>query len=189
MQSGAREIVAAITKETGALTQASQMLAFAGQGAVLVVFVAMYIAYLSFLAFVLSAIILGVAAALFHAKSGELADRYSARPPHWDNRLYDRLMDLLDGFKEVRLNKPRSDDLYADIVEVSGTATNIKIRTQSETFKRLVFTQSSVFLLLAAIVFVVPTLSDTTGTAITKTTTALMFVVGVCFGLVQTIPS
>jgi putative pyoverdin transport system ATP-binding/permease protein len=37
-------------------------------------------------------------------------------------------------------------------------------------------------------VFVVPALSDTNGSAITKTTTALMFVVGVCFGLVQTIP-
>jgi putative ATP-binding cassette transporter len=184
---GRSEIVAAITKETGALTQASQMLAFAGQGAVLVVFVAMYIAYLSFLAFVVSAIILGVVAVLFHAKSGQLTAG-TREAADWENRLYDRLMDLLDGFKEVRLNRARSDDLYADIVEVSGTATNIKIRTQSETFKRLVFTQSSVYLLLGAIVFVVPTLSDTTGTAITKSTTALMFVVGVCFGLVQTIP-
>ena len=184
---GRSEIVAAITKETGTLTQASQMLAFAGQGAVLVVFVAMYIAYLSFLAFVVSAIILGAVAVLFHAKSGQLTAG-TREAADWENRLYDRLMDLLDGFKEVRLNRARSDDLYADIVEVSGTATNIKIRTQSETFKRLVFTQSSVYLLLGAIVFVVPTLSDTTGTAITKSTTALMFVVGVCFGLVQTIP-
>ena len=184
---GRSQIVAAITKETNSLTQASQMLAFAGQGAVLVIFVAMYIAYLSFLAFVLSAIILGVVAILFHAKSGQLTAG-TRDASDWENRLFDRLMDLLDGFKEVRLNRARSDDLYGNIVEVSGTAANIKIRTQSETFKRLVFTQSSVYLLLGAIVFVVPTLSDTTGTAITKSTTALMFVVGVCFGLVQTIP-
>ena len=184
---GRSEIVAAITKETNTLTQASQMLAFAGQGAVLVIFVAMYLAYLSFLAFVLSAIILGVVAVLFHAKSGQLTAG-TRDASEWENRLFDRLMDLLDGFKEVRLNRARSDDLYGNIVEVSGTAANIKIRTQSETFKRLVFTQSSVYLLLGAIVFIVPTLSDTTGTAITKSTTALMFVVGVCFGLVQTIP-
>ena len=184
---GRSEIVAAITKETNTLTQASQMLAFAGQGAILVIFVAIYIAYLNFLAFVLSAIILGVVAVLFHAKSGQLTAG-TRDASEWENRLFDRLMDLLDGFKEVQLNRARSDDLYGNIVEVSGTAANIKIRTQSETFKRLVFTQSSVYLLLGAIVFVVPTLSDTTGTAITKTTTALMFVVGVCFGLVQTIP-
>jgi putative ATP-binding cassette transporter len=42
--------------------------------------------------------------------------------------------------------------------------------------------------LLAAIVFAVPTFSATKGGSITQVTTALMFVVGVCMGLVQTIP-
>jgi cyclic peptide transporter len=184
---GRSEIVAAITKETGSLLQASNMLAFAGQGVVLVVFIGIYIAYLSFLAFALSVGILGMVAVLFHAKSDQLTSG-TRESGERENRLYDRLTDLLDGFKEVRLNDARSDDLFDDSVEVSRMATNIKIRTQSESFKRLVFTQSSVYLLLGAVAFVVPALSDTSGSAITKTTTALMFVVGVCFGLVQTIP-
>jgi putative pyoverdin transport system ATP-binding/permease protein len=107
----------------------------------------------------------------------------------WENRLYDRLLDVLDGFKEVRLNSARSDDLFHDIVEVSRAAANIKIRAQSETFLRMVFLQSSLYALLGAIVFVVPVLSDTlAGASITKTVTALVFVVGACFGLVQSIP-
>jgi len=44
------------------------------------------------------------------------------------------------------------------------------------------------YLLLAAVVFAVPTFSATKGGSITQVTTALMFVVGVCMGLVQTIP-
>lgn len=184
---GRSEIVAAINKDTAALTQATNMIAFAGQGIVLVIFVGIYIAYLSMLAFLLSVAILGVAGAIFHSKSHELAagQREAAT---WDNRLFDRLIDLLDGFKEVRLNKARSDSLYDDVVEVSRNAANIKIRTQSETFKRLVFSQTSMYLLLAAIVFVVPVLSSSADGSIAKTTTALMFVVGVCIGLVQTIP-
>ena len=106
----------------------------------------------------------------------------------WDNRLFDRLMDLLDGFKEVRLNSARSDDLFDDVVEVSRTAANIKIRTQSESFKQLVFSQSAMYLLLAAVVFVVPVFSRDEGTPSLQVTTALMFVVGVCMGIVQTIP-
>jgi hypothetical protein len=47
-------------------------------------------------------------------------------------------MDLLDGFKEVRLNKPQRD-LYEDAVSVAQRR-HIKI-TQSETFKRLVFSR------------------------------------------------
>ena len=81
----------------------------------------------------------------------------------WERRLFDRLTDFLDGFKEVRLNKARSDDLYADASEVSMTAANIKIRTQAETFKMIVTSQISMYVLLGAVVFVAPNLSDTLG--------------------------
>jgi putative ATP-binding cassette transporter len=79
--------------------------------------------------------------------------------------------------------------LYSDVLEVSRTAANIKIRTQAETFKRMVLLQSSMYAMLGAIVFAVPVLSDTLGGAsIGKTVTALVFVIGACFGLVQSIP-
>jgi putative pyoverdin transport system ATP-binding/permease protein len=184
---GRAEIVAAITKETTTLTQAVNMLAFAGQGVVLVFFVAIYIAYLSPLAFALSAVIVGAAGAIFHFRSREVAAR-TREATKWDNQLFDRLIDLLDGFKEVRLNRSRSDNLFDDIVEVSRTAANIKIRSQSESYKQLVFSQSAMYLLLATMVFVVPTFSATKGGSVLQVTTALMFIVGVCMGIVQTVP-
>jgi putative ATP-binding cassette transporter len=185
---GRAAIVAAATKETATLTQASTTLAFAGQGSVLILFVAVYVAYLSFLAFVLSVIIVGIAAALFQARNRQLAAA-ARETALWENRLFNRLMDLLDGFKEVRLNSARSEDLYDDIVEVSRTAANIKIRTQAETFRRMVFLQSSMYAMLGAIVFVVPVIGSTLGGAsIAKTVTALVFVLSACFGLVQSIP-
>lgn len=184
---GRAEIVAAITKETTTLTQAVNMLAFAGQGVVLVFFVAIYIAYLSPLAFALSAVIVGAAGAIFHFRSREVAAR-TREATKWDNLLFDRLIDLLDGFKEVRLNRSRSDNLFDDIVEVSRTAANIKIRSQSESYKQLVFSQSAMYLLLATMVFVVPTFSATKGGSVLQVTTALMFIVGVCMGIVQTVP-
>jgi len=185
---GRAEIVAAITRETAVLTQASNSLAFAAQGAVLISFVALYVAYLSFLAFALSIVIVGVAAALFHSRNRQIAIA-TQEASQWENRLYNRVMDLLDGFKEVRINNLRSEDLYSDILEVSRSAANIKIRTQAETFKRMVLLQSSMYAMLGAIVFAVPVLSDTlAGASIGKTVTALVFVIGACFGLVQSIP-
>jgi putative pyoverdin transport system ATP-binding/permease protein len=185
---GRGEIVGAITKETATLTQMSNTLAFAAQGGVLIFFVAMYVAYLSLLAFALSIIILSIAAVLFHAKSRELA-MASHQASNLEHRLFDRLMDLLNGFKEVRLNTARSDALFDDILEVSRAAANIKIRAQSETFKRMVFLQSALYALLGTIAFAVPTFSGAIGAeSVTKTITALVFVVGTCFGLVQAIP-
>ena len=71
---GRAEIVAAVSKETAILTQASNSLAFMVQGSILLIFVATYVAYLSLLAFALSVIIVGVAAALFISRNRQLAE-------------------------------------------------------------------------------------------------------------------
>ena len=185
---GRARIVAAVTSDTAILTQASNMLCFTVQGAVLIFFVGLYIAYLSFTTFILTVVIVTGAGTIFHYKNKRLAEQ-KGESAAWERRLFDRLIDFLDGFKEVRLNSARSADLFDDAVDVSKTAANIKIRTQAETFKMIVTTQISMYVLLGAVVFVAPNLSDSLGgSTIAKTTTALLFVVGACFGLVQSIP-
>jgi putative pyoverdin transport system ATP-binding/permease protein len=184
---GRSSIVAAITSDTALLTQASRMLAFAMQGVVLIFCVAIYVAYLSLVAFALSALVVGAAVMIFHARN-RLSEETRAVAER-ERELFDRLVDFLDGFKEVRLNSARSADLFDDAVEVSRSAANIKIRSQSETYKRIVSAQSSLYVALGAVVFVAPRFTTSLGGApITKTTTALLFVVGACFGMVQTIP-
>ena len=185
---GRARIVAAITSDTAVLTQASNMLAFTVQGAVLIVFVAIYVAFLSVAAILTTIVVVSIAAVIFHQKNRRLVSE-KQRAAAWERRLFDRLTDFLDGFKEVRLNRARSADLFDDAVDVSRTAANIKINTQAETFKMIVTSQISMYVLLGAVVFVAPQFSDTLGgAALTKTTTALMFIVGACFGLVQSIP-
>jgi putative ATP-binding cassette transporter len=185
---GRSRIVAAITSDASVLTQASNTLCFTVQGAVLVFFVGLYVAYLSFAAFAITVVVVTTAGAIFHVKNKRLAAE-KQESAQWERRLFDRLTDFLDGFKEVRLNSARSADLFDDAVDVSRTAANIKIRSQAETFKMIVSSQFSMYVLLGAVVFVAPQFSNSLGGAsLTQTTTALMFVVGACFGLVQSLP-
>jgi putative ATP-binding cassette transporter len=185
---GRARIVASITSDTAILTQASNMLCFTVQGAVLVCFVSIYVAYLSLVAFALTVVIVGASGVVFHRKNRRLSAQ-KAESAACERLFYDRLTDFLDGFKEVRLNRARSADLFDDASEVSKTAANIKIRTQAETFRMIVTSQISMYILLGAVVFVAPNLSDSLGgSSVAKATTALLFVVGACFGLVQSIP-
>jgi putative pyoverdin transport system ATP-binding/permease protein len=187
-QIGRARIVAAITSDAAVLTQASNMLCYSMQSFILIFFVAIYVAYLSFVAFVLSVLIVGAAGTIFHIRSRRLNVERAAAAGR-ERQLFDRLTDFLDGFKEVRLNSQRSADLFDDAVEVSRAAANIKIRTQTETFRQVVSAQSSMYILLGAVVFAAPQFSASLGSgSITMTTTALLFVVGACFGLVQSIP-
>ena len=178
---GRAHITAVITMETTTLTQASNVLAFAIQNALMIVLVIAYVAYLSIFSFALSVFIVGIGAALFHARTRQLATEMS-KATIWESRLFDRLADVLDGFKEVRLHRARSNELFDDIVEVSRSASNLKIRTQSETYRRMIFLQSSLYTLLGAVAFIVPAFSETGSGTITKSITALAFIVGACFG-------
>jgi putative ATP-binding cassette transporter len=185
---GRSRVTATITRDTTVLTQASNMLCYTMQAPVLIFFVAMYVAYLSLPAFALSVVIVSLAGTIFHFRTGRVASERAAAAEQ-ERRLFDRLVDFLDGFKEIRLHDARSADLFDDAVEVSRAAANLKIHAQTETFKQIVSAQSYMYLLLGAVVFIAPLFTTSFGGAsITKITTALLFVVGACFGLVQAIP-
>jgi putative ATP-binding cassette transporter len=185
---GRSRIVGAITSDTAILAQASNTLCYSVQAPILLAFVGIYVAYLSFPAFALSVIVVGLAGTVFHFRSRRLTEERSAASVK-ERGFYSRLTDFLDGFKEVRMHAGRSDDLFADAIEVSEESANIKIRAQAGTFKLIASSQAYMYLLLAVVVFVAPLFSATSETAsITKTTTALLFVIGAFFGLVQSIP-
>lgn len=185
---GRSRIIATITRDTAVLTQASNTLCYSIQAPVLLFFVAIYVAYLSLPAFMISAVIVTAAGGIFHFRSRRLALK-RAEAAEEERRLLDSLTDFLDGFKEVRLNSARSADLFDDALKVSEAAANIKIGAQAATFRQIVSSQIYMYLLLASVVFVAPRFADTLGGApITKVTTALLFVIGAFFSLVQSIP-
>jgi putative pyoverdin transport system ATP-binding/permease protein len=183
---GRAKIVAAITSDSAVLSQAATMLSFSMQSVVLIFFVALYVAYVSLAALLLSVAIVAGTAAIFYIKGRQIAvgQREAAE---WTNRVFDRLLDVLDGFKEIRLNRLRSDELIEHIAEVSSTAAYTKIKADAENFKRMIFSQVAMFLLLGAVVFIVPQLSGG-ATSITKAILALLFVAGASFSVVQSIP-
>ena len=102
------------------------MLCFTIQGAVLIFFVSFYVAYLSLAAFFMTFVIVFGAGIMFHLKNRRLTEQ-KAESAAWERRLFDRLTDFLDGFKEVRLNSARSAELFEDASDVSRVAANMKI--------------------------------------------------------------
>lgn len=185
---GRARIVEGLTRDTAILAQAGNTLCYSLQAPIVIFFIAIYVAYLSLPAFVLSALIITLAGTIFHVRNRRLTRERTAAAAQ-ERTLFERLTDFLDGFKEVRLNAARSADLYQDALEISKAAADVKIHTQAETFRQIASAQGYMYVLLAAVVFVVPTIGGSlAGESITKTTTALLFVVGACFGVVQSIP-
>lgn len=176
-QIGRTAIYNIISKETTTISRAALMLVICVQAAITIVFTAVYVLLLSPLAFFMTAastVVIGFAYRLkvkaIHAQLQQSLER--------ENELFDSLTHLLDGFKEVRLNRDRSDDVFARFTEISHSVTELKTKSITEISRTFVLSQVWFYLLLGVIVFVVPRLTETYTTQIVKITTAVLFLIG-----------
>jgi len=186
-RSGQSEIFAVISRETQTISQTVNILVIGCQSAILVVFTLLYIAVLSTTAFIISIGFTMLAASIHLRRTGALSGRYT-RAMTLENSLFDRLRDLIDGFKEVKLNIARGDELQEHFRQISTETTDAKIGLQCRAADSFVFSQVSFYLLIGTMVFVVPVFSPTISDVVMKTSTAILFMIGPISSLVQAIP-
>lgn len=185
-QLGQTVVLAGVSKETQTISQAATLVIMSAQAAVLVAFTALYVAYLSLVAFVLTAVVAATASIVHIRRSGAMRDvmhQLSER----ENQLFESLRHFLDGFKEVRMNRRRSDDLFEQFTAISKDATTIKCRTHEQIARSFIFTQMSFYALLGVVVFIAPRFSEVySGSSIT---TAVLFLMGPLTTIVGTVPN
>src|SRR4051794_26911432 len=97
---------------------------------------------------------------------------------------------LLDGFKEVKLNSARNRDLYAHLRQITNEAADYKMRTGIRYADYYLFTQVMFQLLLASMVFILPQLSTTKleTSQVTSLTAAILFIMGPLTVVVGALP-
>lgn len=185
---GRTRIYAGISKETTTISQAAMTLVWGASASILILFTAVYVLWLSPLAFLLTGVSAFFIAVAFTRRNKELNLELHETMKR-ENYLFDTLTDILEGFKEVRLNRKRSDDLYDHFEEISHEATSLKIQTMVKISTGFILAQVAFYLLLAVIVFVVPRMSNTYSEQVVKITTAVLFLAGPLSSVMATIPT
>ncbi|MDA8018163.1 MAG: cyclic peptide export ABC transporter [Thermoanaerobaculia bacterium] len=184
---GRSEIYSAVNKDTLTISQASMPLVTASQYLILIVFASMYLLWVSRVAFVFAAGFVALASAI-HFKRGKALTAALHEATESENRLFDGLSSLLDGFPQVRIHGPRSQELYESVHGISEVTRGIKTEARSALANHFVFSQTSIYSLLGILVFLVPRFSDTYSDAIIDSTAAVLFLIGPIFGLLGTVP-
>ncbi len=185
---GRAEIYSSVQKETTTISQSASILVLGVQFAILVFFTAIYIAVLSLPAFFLTTISTTLVAVLF-LKRAEKLNTALHRTIGLENDLFDALTHFLDGFKEIRMNHARSDDVYERFQEISDSATISKIETQSEVSSQFILSQIAFYFMVAVVVFIVPMMSSNASGAIVQVSTAILFLIGPIGGVVNAVPN
>lgn len=184
---GKATIYNCMTQEISMVSQMSIYLIQAMQSAVLLVFITLYVAILSKVAVILVVILVAIGFFVLRQKDklvlGKLQDANRA-----DIRYFMTLTDILDGLKEIKLNRKKSTDLFDVHGQISDNVKSLKTDTGHLFAKNMVFSQSFIFLTLGAIVFVLPQFQGTFSDDVLSTTTAMLFAIGPLGSLISTLP-
>jgi putative ATP-binding cassette transporter len=185
---GRSHIYSALNESTFTLSSSASYIATGLSAAFMLGCATLYIAYLSRPAFVLTVacITVGVLAYSTNRKSlNEEMQRSNEQEKHF----FDLLTHLLDGFKEIKMHRPRSDDLYTNFLVTTAEETRgIKQKTARRLAAIGVFGQIFLYLLLAVIVFVLPSYSPEDAPKIGQIAAVILFIMGPLGDLVGAVP-
>jgi len=175
---GQAELYTAINQHTYTLSLSSLPIIVSLQSLVIITFTTLYLAYLSLPAFGLTLIFISIAAWMSYKRSqktNKVLDLAIAS----EQNVYYSLSDLLEGFKEIKLNHDREQDLLHTAGVLAGRAKDNRIRANLDMAINFITIQSSFYFLIAVLVFLVPQLSIATyPDTVIKIVTAGLFLMG-----------
>lgn len=175
---GQAELFTAINQHTYTLSLSSLPIIVSLQSLVIITFTTLYLAYLSLPAFALTISFMLVAAWISFKRSRQTNIALDTAIASEQDVHYS-LSDLLEGFKEIKLNHDREKDLIRSAAILAGRAKDNRIQANLDMAINFITIQSSLYFLMAVLVFLVPQLSLTAyPDTVIKIVTAGLFLMG-----------
>jgi cyclic peptide transporter len=184
---GPARLYAKIAGDTATLSEAGALVIAGAVSAVALVLAALYIATLSRLAFVVIVFLFAATTYLY---------RVSQRTSAWqllearqtESTFFATFNHLLDGFKEVKINSARADDLETNFLAMESRETERqKVRAVDRLNAGQNIAHGSFYLLLASVVFALPQYLDSTQTVM-KMTYTVIFMLATVDGVMRAFP-
>jgi len=168
----------------GALTQSTQTLAatlplivVAGQQALMLLFLAFYLAWLSPVACAMAFGFAVIAIMTRLARMRSLGREMNAAALT-ENAVFEGLTDLLKGFKEVRMSRARASELRADLIGRSGDARRVNTEMKARWGWEFALLQAMFYVLIGLMVFGVPLFTQSFHQVVVPAVTVALFIVG-----------
>jgi len=185
---GVGEIYSRLISDVHQLANSSLELLRAFEAAILLLFCLIYIGWLSLpgLAATVVTMIAGVSVYLLQEKKARNQLRLSRLK---EAEFCNAVSDLLDGFKEVKVNRARQTELSDYVDEVAVEFRDLNISAELIVIRSLVTSQAFTFALIAGLVFLLPHLFATQSTVIFQFLAAIFFMIGPLELLVSSVPA
>jgi putative ATP-binding cassette transporter len=173
--------------ETLAISQATTTIVIAGQAGLMVGCSIIYLAIISLPAFFLT-LAFTAAGTLLHFQMSRRMQGDMAESVRREHAFLDLLSQLLAGFKEVKLDAKRAIGLRESLRTTSESLMDLKIKSTNHFNKHYIFSQSSFYILIGALVFLLPRFSEAYSEVLRQITATILFITGPLTGFIGAIP-
>lgn len=166
-----------LSKDTIQISKTSIVIFTSIQAGIMVCFGLLYIAWLTpeGLLLTLSALTLG--GWIFLSKRDGIIRDLNAATKH-ELRFFDSLSHTLSGFKEVKINRAKSRDLFSRQQQIATEVRQLKSQAGISSVFVMMFSEIFFYILIAVILFVWPYFQETDTIIIIKLTATVMFLMG-----------
>ena len=174
---GRAALHSALTQETQTLTRTLPMLVLGAQQLTVLVFLAVYLAWLSPIACVLAFSFAAMALLVRFSRMVSLG-KWMQESFKAELAVFDGLTDLLRGFKEVRMSEKRAAGVLRDVGAVSAEARRVNTYTKRHWGREFALLQSLFYALVGLMVFFVPLFTTNYHEVVVQATIVTLFIVG-----------
>ena len=147
------------------------------QAVILIVFTTLYISTISIKAFVLVTIMLSVCFLVYSSRRKVFRTMW-LKLSEYETRFYEKLGHILDGFKEIKINRSKNESVLQDFALVNEEMKDYKTGLVQAYIRLSIFSQAFFFILLGSVIFVFPQFHEEYATNIVKITAAILFISG-----------
>jgi len=177
-----------LTQDSNTISQSGLLLISAAQSAMVLIFSFLYLAWISFFSFIMTIVFLSATAVIYLFYQKNITQRLHIATQK-EAQFFDYFNHLIDGFKELKMNHQKSQDLFDQIDQVSKQTEQLKVEVGLQQITTMIFSRMSFYLLLAILVLIAPTFHATHASQIHQISTTILFIIGPISLLVTSLPT
>lgn len=178
---------APLSEDAGVVAQGAVILVSVSQSLLLLMMVSIYLLGIS-PASLLAMLVVYAVLAPTYVSSWKRARGELLEADHREGQLLDRLDGLLHGFKELALDRGHSDAVYAAIRNTAEQAYRLNVSCNNFQVRGMILRRMINYLVLFAVVFIVPWLVQESPDTILKVATTMLFIVGPMTVIIDLLP-
>ena len=174
---GYSHIYNCLSQDTIQISQSATVVFASIQASIMLMFAMVYIAWLTPEGFILTSVAIALGAWVFLLKRNVIIRDLSASTKQ-EILFFDALEHTLSGFKEVKMNRAKSHDLFVHQGRIANQVQQLKSRAGINSVFVMMFSEVFFYILIATVLFVWPFFEKTDPGIVIKLTASILFIIG-----------